>query len=73
MTESKINSDNLYLILPYKISQLAILYARNFNVSISDAIRKIYKSRTYKELEQEDTKLWQLGPVALLEYISENN
>ena len=55
------------------MSQLAILYARKFNVTIIDAIRAIYKSNTYKELEDEETKLWHYGPVALLEYISEHH
>lgn len=73
MTESKINSQNLYLILPYKVSQLAILYAKKFNVTVLDAIKSIYRSNTYKELEREETKLWHLGPVALLEYITENH
>lgn len=68
-----ITPEKLYLILPYKVSQLAMLYARKFNVSIIDAIRSIYRSNTYKELEREETKLWHLGPVALLEYISENH
>ena len=56
-----------------KVSQLAILYARKFNVTIIDAIRAIYKSNAYKELEDEETKLWHYGPVALLEYISEHH
>lgn len=73
MTETKITSKNLYLLLPYKVSQLTILYARKFNVTIIDAIRAIYKSNTYKELEDEETKLWHYGPVALLEYISEHH
>lgn len=73
MNSPKITSENLYLLLPYKVSQLAILYAKQFNVSILDAIRTIYKSKTYKELEQEETKLWHYGPVALLEYITENH
>ena len=34
-----ITADNLYLILPYKVSQLAMLYAKNFGVDIIDAIR----------------------------------
>ena len=67
MSEAQINSENLYLILPFKVSQLAMLYARKFNVTLLEALRKIYSSRTYKDLEREETKLWHLGPVALLE------
>lgn len=72
MSINTITPDKLYLILPYKVSQLAILYARKFNVSIREAIKSIYKSKTYKDLENEETKLWQMGPVGLLEYLIEN-
>ena len=68
-----ITKDNLYLILPYKVSQLAVLYARKSGISLSEAIKRIYKSRTYKVLEREETKLWHYGPVALLEYLDENH
>lgn len=68
-----ITSDKLYLILPYKVSQLAVLYAKKFGISTIDALKAIYRSNTYKSLEDESTKLWHLGPVALLEYISEHN
>ena len=68
-----ITPDKLYLILPYKVSQLAVLYAKKFGVSTMDALTAIYRSNTYKRLEDESTKLWHLGPVALLEYISEHN
>lgn len=68
-----ITADNLYLILPGKVTQMALLYAKKFNVKIIDAIRAIYKSNTYKELEREETKLWHLGPVALMEYMAEHN
>lgn len=67
-----IDSDNLYLILPFKVTQMAILYAKKFNVKIIDAIITIYNSKTYSELEREETKLWHLGPVALMEYLEKN-
>lgn len=73
MTDTKITSKNLYLLLPFKVTQLAKLYAKEFNTSVLDAIRSIYRSNTYKELEREETKLWHLGPVALLEYITEHH
>ncbi len=68
-----ITADNLYLILPGKVTQMALLYAKKYSVGIIDAIRAIYRSNTYKALEQEDTKLWHLGPVALMEYMEENH
>lgn len=68
-----VSKDNLYLILPYKVSQLAVLYADKFGVSLSDALKTIYCSNTYRQLECEETKLWHYGPVALLEYWIENH
>ena len=35
------------------------------NVSIVEAMRQIYSSDMYKNLEKESTKMWHLGPVAL--------
>lgn len=67
-----ITPDRLYLILPFKISQLAVLYAKKFGVTTVEAIKAIYGSKTYRDLEREETKLWQLGPVALLEHITEH-
>lgn len=67
-----ITKNNLYLILPYKVSQLSLLYAQKFGVNIDDALKIIYRSNTYHQLEREETKLWHYGPVALLEYLEEN-
>ena len=68
-----ITPDKLYLILPYKVSQLSVLFAQKFSVSPIEALKTIYRSNTYRSLEDETTKLWHLGPVALLEYISEHH
>jgi len=70
MTE--VNQNNLYLLLPGKVTNVAIIYARRHHVSYIKALNKFYKSRTYKLLEQESTKYWHLGPVALYEeFVSE--
>ncbi|MBD5319325.1 MAG: hypothetical protein K2H58_08860 [Paramuribaculum sp.] len=63
-----ITQDNLYLILPYKVSQLSMLIAKKMNMDLLDSIRAVYRSNTYKDLAREETKLWHLGPVALFEY-----
>lgn len=72
MMEFNITSENLYRILPFKVSQLAMLYAKSFETSIVDAITAIYRSNTYKSLANEETKMWQWGPVALFEYYIEH-
>ena len=60
-----INQDNLYLLLPSKVAWLADMLSEDKNISIVEAMRMIYSSDTYKQLENEATKMWHLGPVAL--------
>ena len=67
-----ISADQLYLILPGKISQLALLIEKHYGKTMIEAIQDIYRSNTYKELSKEETKLWHYGPVALFEYYQEH-
>ena len=65
-----ITQDNLYLLLPGKVMAVAEMYARHHNVTILDAMRKVYASDMYKRLECEDTKYWHLGTVALYQALT---
>lgn len=67
-----ITPDKLYLILPFKVSQLAVLMADKFGISTKETLLSIYRSNTYRQLENEKTKLWHYGSVALLEYYMEH-
>ena len=60
-----ITQDNLYLVLPSKVSRMAEMLAEDSGKSIVQAVKDIYHSEVYKRLEQESTKQWHLGPVAL--------
>lgn len=60
-----ITQDNLYLILPSKVSRMAEMRAADTGKDIVQAVKEIYMSDVYKQLEQESTKQWHLGPVAL--------
>lgn len=73
MTDIKITSDNLYLILPAKVSKMAVMYAADYGLTIIEALNRIYQSETYRQLEDEKTKLWHYGPVALYEMFLENH
>lgn len=73
MKDRKITQANLYLILPGKVSRMASMYAEDFGVSIVEAMKCIYKSATYRELENEQSKLWHYGPVALYQTFLENH
>ena len=61
----EITQQNLYLILPSKVSWMADMLCEDKHISVVEAIRQIYTSDTYKQLEQENTKRWHEGPVAL--------
>ena len=50
-----------------------VMYAADFGVSVIEAMRCIYKSDTYRELENEDNKLWHHGPVALYQIFLEKH
>lgn len=60
-----INQNNLYLLLPSKVAWLTDMLIEDKGISIVDAVREIYLSDIYKQLEDESTKMWHLGPVAL--------
>ena len=67
-----VSQDNLYLLLPSKMSWLANMLAEDKGLSIVKAIKTLYSSAFYARLADESTKLWHLGPVALYEeFISE--
>lgn len=60
-----ITNENLYLLLPGKVSRVAQIYAHEHHVTVIEALRCFYYSDTYKRLADETTKLWHYGPVAL--------
>ena len=61
----EINQVNLHLLLPSKISWLAIMLVDYKGMNITEAIKTIYRSKLYKQLKVESTKKWHLGPVDL--------
>lgn len=46
-------------IMPYISSDLVGMIATKNNITESEAISKLYASKLYAMLEQEETKLWQ--------------
>ena len=72
MKQIKINQDNVYLLLPNKVAQLANRLVENgFASDEVSAIRMVYKSSVYAKLEIEQTKYWWLGLNALYEELIE--
>jgi len=60
-----VNQDNLYFLLPSKVAWIADMLMEDKHISVIDAMKEIYSSETYQQLEKEETKMWHLGPVAL--------
>lgn len=53
------NKEQFAAIMPYISADLVGIIARKKNISESDAITRLYDSKLYAILEQEDTKVWQ--------------
>ena len=68
----EVTQQNLYLLLPSKMSWLATMLAEDRGISIVEAMTILYSSSFYARLADESTKLWHLGPVALYEEFPES-
>jgi len=67
-----ITQKNVHLLLPSKLSWMANMLAEDRDISIVEAIKILYTSEVYSRLEDESTKVWHLGPVALYEEFQNN-
>ena len=63
----EITNDNVHLLIPGKAAHFARIYVEQNGGTVLDALHAFYSSKVYRELEDESTKLWHLGPVALYE------
>ena len=68
---SEVTQDNLYLLLPSKVSWIADMLCTEEHINVVEAMRRIYSSAMYKQLEQERTKRWFEGPVSLYQNIDD--
>ena len=72
MKQPKITQDNVHLLLPIKVAQLANRLLQNGDAKdIANALTMIYTSPVYAKLEQEKTKYWWLGINALYQEIKD--
>ena len=60
-----ITQENVHLLLPSKLCWMANMLSEDRGISIVEAMKMLYASDVYSRLEQESTKAWHLGPVAL--------
>lgn len=60
-----ITQENVHLLLPSKLSWMATMLVDDRGVSVVEAVKILYSSEIYEKLEDESSKAWNLGPVAL--------
>lgn len=73
MNQPKITQDNVHLLLPNKVAQLADRLLQNGVANdMATAINIVYSSPVYAKLEQEKTKYWWLGENALYQEITQS-
>lgn len=66
MTQPKITQDNVHLLIPNKVAQLASrLMQDGIASSMPEALGAVYSSNVYSLLEQECTKYWWMGIASL--------
>lgn len=56
-----ITQDNLYLLIPSKLSWMANMLSEDKGVCIVDAMKALYSSEVYSKLEDESTKEFRSG------------
>ena len=57
--------DQFAAIMPYISADFVGMITKKENISENDVIIKLYNSRLYAVLEQEDTKVWQYSTEML--------
>lgn len=62
---NKINRKNVHLLLPGKIARVASILAKSRKLTPLEALTAFYRSPVYRQLEQEETKLWHFSPEQL--------
>ena len=71
-TITKITQDNVHLLLPNKVAQLANRLLQNDEADdMVAALSIVYSSPVYAKLEQEKTKYWWLGINTLYQDIKQ--
>lgn len=61
MALPKITQENVHIFIPLKVAKVCERFSKNHNISKKQALLEFYNSKTYEDLEKEDTKLWYEG------------
>ena len=65
------NKEQFEAMMPSIVENLVAMIADKQNMSEDEAITKLYSSKLYAMLEQEDTKVWHYSTLMLYELLAE--
>lgn len=54
-----ITQNNVHIFIPRKVAYITKRLNQEKHTNVKDSVLLFYNSRTYRQLEQESTKLWQ--------------
>ena len=67
----QVTQENLYNLIPPKAAKITTILRSSRNMAVKQALLTFYKSKAYRLLEQEETKLWYSSPAQIYaEYLS---
>ena len=67
----QVTQENLYNLIPPKAGKITTILRLSRNMAVKQALLTFYKSKAYRLLEQEETKLWYSSPAQIYaEYLS---
>ena len=67
----QVTQKNLYNLIPPKAAKITTMLRSSRNMAVKQALLTFYKSKAYRLLEQEETKLWHSSPAQIYaEYLS---
>ena len=61
----KKTQENLYNFIPGKAARITTLLRRDRKMALKQALLTFYRSRAYRLLEREETKLWHASPAQI--------
>ena len=65
------NKEQFEAMMPPIVENLVAMIADKQNISEDEAITKLYSSKLYAMLEQEDTQVWHYSTLMLYELLTE--
>ena len=67
----QVTQENLYNLIPPKAAKITTMLRNARSMAVKQALLTFYKSKAYRLLEQEETKLWYASPAQIYaEYLS---